>query len=59
MLVGVDATDLDALTDALWTLTTDEPRRAVMGATAPARASQLSWQACARAALAALEDAAR
>ncbi len=51
--------DLDALTDALWTLTTDEPRRAVMGATALARASQLSWQACARSALAALEDAAR
>ena len=51
--------DLDGLTEALWTLTTDEPRRAAMGATALARAAQLSWRACARAALAALEDAAR
>jgi glycosyltransferase involved in cell wall biosynthesis len=51
--------DLDGLTAALLTLTTDEPARAAMGATALARASQLSWQACARAVIAALEDAAR
>ena len=33
--------------------------RAAMGATALARASQLSWRACARATMAALEEAAR
>lgn len=51
--------DVDGLTDALWTVTTDEPRRAAMAATALARTSQLSWRACARSALSALEDAGR
>ncbi len=51
--------DLEALTTALSTLATDEPRRAAMAATAQARAAQLSWRACARSALSALEDARR
>lgn len=51
--------ELDALTDALMLLATDEPTRARMGAIARERAERLSWAACARATLDALAEAAR
>lgn len=51
--------DLEGLTAALWTLTSDEPARVAMGAAARERAARLSWRACAQSALAALQEAAR
>ncbi|MGE0816911.1 MAG: glycosyltransferase family 4 protein [Vicinamibacterales bacterium] len=51
--------DVDGLTDALAALANDEPARARMGAAARERTSRLSWASCARAALDALEEAAR
>jgi glycosyltransferase involved in cell wall biosynthesis len=51
--------DVDALTSALATLATDEAARARLGATARTQAARLSWRACARAALDAIQEAAR
>jgi len=51
--------DLDGLTDALWRLTTDRPAQTAMGAVALARASALSWGACATQVMDVLDEAAR
>lgn len=50
--------DLNALIDALHLIATDETARLAMGACARARAGELSWDRCARAALGALNEAA-
>ncbi len=51
-------TDVDGLSDALWQFTTDSAAQRTMGAAALARASALSWRACATQAMAALAEAA-
>lgn len=57
VFIGPD--DLDGLTRALETLTTDPAVQAAMGARARERASALSWRRCARATLDVLAEAAR
>lgn len=50
--------DLDGLIAALQTMADDEPARRAMGERARARAGELTWDRCARAALSALKEAA-
>ncbi|MFN0006590.1 MAG: glycosyltransferase family 4 protein [Planctomycetota bacterium] len=57
--IFVEPRDEDGLFSALKTLATDETARAAMGRTALARARELSWDRAARAALDAIEEAAR
>lgn len=56
--VFVTPADVDGLADALFLLSTDADANAAMGAAALARASALSWRACAAQAMAALAEAA-
>ncbi|HRX19523.1 MAG TPA: glycosyltransferase, partial [Gemmatimonadales bacterium] len=51
--------DVPALTEAMLALLRDEPARQQMGAAARQRANALTWEAGARAALAALREVAR
>jgi glycosyltransferase involved in cell wall biosynthesis len=55
----VEPRDEEALFAALRTMATDEPARAAMAARAIAKARELSWERAARAALDAIEEAAR
>lgn len=57
--IFVEPGDEEALLAALRTMCLDEPRRAAMGRAALSRAGELSWDRAARAALAAIEEAAR
>lgn len=50
--------DVESLVAALRTMTDDEPARRAMGERARARAGELTWERCARAALGALREAA-
>jgi glycosyltransferase involved in cell wall biosynthesis len=55
----VAPSDVEALTQAIVTMATDEARRAAMGRRALERASVLSWERSAGVVLAAIEEAAR
>jgi len=57
--IFVEPRDEDGLLAALRRIATDEPARAALGCAALARAGELSWDRAARAALAAIEEAAR
>ena len=50
--------DLEGLTGALQTMANDEPARRAMGERARARATELTWDRCARAVLSALKEVA-
>lgn len=51
--------DIDAIAAAMQRMMDDEPGRLALGAAAKSRAGLLSWDRCARAVLAAIEEAAR